>query len=109
MSAFKFKMKLGEVFRAPDPDEDKRFRILARVVARRLNSYYDTLENQGLVFEAGATEALAMRFDDFADGIGGCHEFAKWWDELCDWGETLVGSGTRALCDIPELPLEFSC
>lgn len=111
MSGFKFTLNLDRAFKSPDRDEDKRFRDLAKVVSRKLDTIQRELERQELVFDAGATEMLAMRFDDFAEGTGGCHEFAKWWDELCDWGETLVtfGERERSLCEVPELPLAFSC
>lgn len=111
MSNFLYSMDLRKVFEKPLPDEDARFRALAKLIAKKLNALYDALSDKNRIFEAGAAENLAMRFNDFGDGSGGCYEFSNLWDELSDWGESQVQSGRteKSLCKIPTLPLEFSC
>lgn len=111
MSDYVYRMNLDAVLTAPHPDEDKRFRGLAALISRRLQSISTDLERRGLFFEASAADSLGMKFDDFSDGAGGCLDFSRFWDELCDWAETIVTSGRRdkSLCTLPNLPQEFSC
>lgn len=111
MSDFVYSLNLDAAFKSPARDENKRFRDLAALVSQRLQRIATNLEERGFFFEASEGDRLAMKFDDFAYSDGGCFEFSRLWEELTDWGETLVTVGRRekSLCAIPALPHQFCC
>lgn len=112
MSDYLFRMNLEAVFAKPPATEEERFDALAGLIAKRLFSMVDTMEERGYIFEAGETTALAIKFERFHHSLDtSCYPFSLLWEELTDWAESLVQVGRRekGLCNLPTLPLAFSC
>jgi hypothetical protein len=115
MSDFIFRLNLDKVFDQrvfQSMTEEERFGALAELIDRRLTAMVSTMEDRNYIFEAGTTEALSRKFEQFAEAIDtSCYPFSLLWEELCDWGESLVEVGRRekSLCYIPTLPSEFGC
>lgn len=80
--------------------------VMATGIAKWLRKLASSLEDKLLCFEAGDTHELADSFDKFAEDDMTLEGFGVLWQELQDWAETSIVSGSRekSLCNVPSIP-----
>lgn len=102
---------LKSFFNNDNPLGADRWAVLSRYLARRLTKSAETLEDMGLVFEAGVAADLAGSFGRHALRDQTAEGFAILWSDLEDFcGATTSHQGReKTLYRLPQLPDAYGC